>query len=364
MQCEGCGRRLPEPLPKFCPHCGRPGAQEPAGAPVAGDALQQAARAAGEAAKVAQGAAAQVAAGFVRTVNDPNLVGRIPGRSVSIAGLALMALAIILTWTKWFWGIGLWWSILMLLGGAVVAAQELRSGGLEPPWMASLPTQLFHPLIPPIFAALVTVHAFQLLRFGVVPLLWVGAALLLGYDQYRKAILAPNSFGQYFDFRLAWYGYRRYILLGALLCLASLFFIWGKSAGHFMGGYDLNYSSYKGGYEYNYNVTKYYYAGWELSGRSQGLVVFVETALLSLVAWSAFQGKGTVPSWFNQVAMGLAAFLSLWWLLHIELHLGQLLFLLGVAAIDFAVFMIYKGQHAGQFDADSVMQQVRSRRGK
>ena len=363
MQCQRCGQLLPEPLPRFCPQCGQATAEQPQ--PLQSrmpDAANQAARMAGDAAKAAQAAASQMAASFVRTMNDPNVVNQIPGRSVSLAGLALMAAAIALTLTPWFSGIGLYWSVLMLAGGFAVAVQELRAAGMEQTWMRSLPKQLNHPLIPPVFAAFVAVHAFQLFNIDIIALIWLGAAVLLCYDQYRKAILAPDSFGRYFDFRLAWYGYRRYILLGAALCLLSLFFTWSEQPTRFMGGWEYSYSSYKGGYESSYNPIKYTFWGWDLSGRSQGLAVFAESALLSLVAWSAFRGDGTVPRWFNYVAMGLAGFVTLWWLLHFELHFGPVLFLIGAAAIDFAVFQINRGEHAGQYDADAMLQRMRGGR--
>ncbi|HEX8699311.1 MAG TPA: hypothetical protein VF815_10780, partial [Myxococcaceae bacterium] len=203
-------------------------------------AAQTAAKVGSQAAQVAAQVGAQVGARFEQTVNDPKLLSRIPGRSVSIAGLGLMAVAILLSLLPMFYGIGLGWSLVMLLGGALTAFLELRAGGVKLPEV-KLPAVLLNPLIPPVFAALVALQAFQLLGLGLVPLLWLSAAVLLGYDQYRKAILAPDSFGRFLDFKQAWHGYRRYLVLGSGLCLLSLFFIWGQSSGYLMGGYDYNY---------------------------------------------------------------------------------------------------------------------------
>lgn len=355
MQCQHCGTQLSQPAPSFCPNCGTTTAAQPQGG--AAESAKQAAAAAKE-------TAAKVAGNIKAKLDDPNVLGRIPGRSVSIAGLAIMALAILISLLPWFGGdIGWFWTIIMLLGGALVAVQELRSGGVELPWASGLPPVLMHPVIPPVFAALAAVHAFQLFNFRIwpptsilVPWLWVAAAFLLCYDQYRKAILAPNSFGQYFDLRLTWYGYRRYILIGAAICLFALFFTWGKTASWWSGGY--SYSSYYGGYEYN--PFQYFWAGFEFTGRSQALVLWIEMALVALVVWSAYRGDGTVPTWFNYIAAGLAGFVTLWWLLHIRMHLGPWIFLLGLAAIDFAVVMINLGKHDGQFGPDQVVGQIKS----
>ena len=327
-------------------------------------AAQTAAKVGAQAARVAAQVGAQAGARFEQTVNDPQLLGRIPGRSVSIAGLGLMALAILLSLLPSFYGIGLGWSLVMLLGGALTAFLELRAGGVKLPEV-KLPTALLHPLIPPVFAALVAMHAFQLLALGLVPLLWLCAAVLLGYDQYRKAILAPESFGRFLDFKQAWHGYRRYLLLGAGLCLLSLFFIWGKSSGYVMGGYDYNYrynsNSGSYGYQYDYNMAKYSMPGFELSGRSQGGVIWAEAALLALVIVAAYRSESMQASRVSMVALGLAGWLGLWWLLHANLHLGGFLYLLGLLGIGFAAYKLWRGEEAGAWDAEHLWARVRKK---
>lgn len=327
-------------------------------------AAQTAAKVGAQAAQVAAQVGAQVGARFEQTVNDPQLLGRIPGRSVSIVGLGLMAVAILLSMLPMFYGIGLFWSLVMLVGGALTAVLELRSGGVALP-QVKLPTALQSPLIPPVFAALVAMQAFQLLGLGLVPLLWLLAAVLLGYDQYRKAILAPEGFGRFLDFKQTWHGYRRYVLLGSGLCLLSLFFIWGQSSGYLMGGYDYNYryNSNTGshGYQYDYNMAKYYMPGFEFSGRSQGGVLWAEAALLALVIVAAYRSEGAMSSRVRMVAVGLAGWLALWWLLHANLHLGGFLYLLGLLAILFAVYKLWRGEEAGAWDAAHLWARVRKK---
>ncbi|HEY3365641.1 MAG TPA: hypothetical protein VGK74_11350 [Symbiobacteriaceae bacterium] len=267
-------------------------------------------------------------------------VANIPGRSVSIVGLALMTVAVLLSVLPRFSGIGFSWSVIMLAGGALVAVHELRPGGPPP---GGLPA-LSHPLIPPVFALLAAVHAFQLLRLGLVPLLWAAAAVLLCSAQYRKAMLAPGRFRQFFDPVLAWYGYRRYLVVGAAVCLGSLFFTWGETLGYWTGSlaYDTN--------GFAWNPFTYYWPGYALSGRNQALALFVELCLVALVVWSAHRGNGPMPAWFNRLAAGMAGFLTLWWLVHIQANAGPWVFLPGLLLIDFAVVMIYRRQHAGPYD--------------
>jgi|GEM_PF-1558121 len=363
MHCQHCGKALPEGTHRFCPWCGQEQAA-PAPAPAPGPAgqpllspevQQQAAAAAAEAKKVA----ANVAQEVQRALNDPRFREAIPGRSLSLVGLAVMGMAILISALPWFSGIGLLWSVIMLAGGALVAVIELRNGGIQHGALDSIPANLLHPLLPPVFAFLVTVHAYLQFSLGVIPLLWAGAAGLLVYDQVQKAKLAPDSFGRYFDPRLAWYGYRKYIVVGVTICLLSLFMTWSASAGHYTGGFESRYSSYYDGYVSEYNFAKYYWPGWDISGRSMSFAFFDVAALLALVAWSAYRGNGTAPSWFNHLGAGLAGVAALFWVLHIGTYLGVLLFLLGLGLIGLALAMIYQGKQTGEYDLDHLMGKVR-----
>ncbi len=351
MNCQHCGKALPEGAHRFCPWCGKEQTFIPA------DAQQQMSHAAAEAKKMATTVAEEVG----RALNDPRLRGAIPGRSLSIAGLAVMGAAILLSVIplKWFPGVGLGWSIIMLLGGTLVAAIELRNTGVRVSGFEQIPANLMHPLLPPVFAGLVAVHAFLEFSLRITPILWVGAAVLLVYDQLQKAKQAPDSFGRYFDLRLAWYGYRKYILVGAALCLLSLFFTWSSQSSRWAGGFTSRYSSYYGGYVSDWDYLKYYYPGWELSGRAMGLSFFAVTALLSLVGWSAYRGNGTVPGWFNHLGAGLAGIAALFLLVNFEVKFGELIFVLGLGLIGLAISMIYQGKHTGEYDLDHLMGKVR-----
>lgn len=391
MECRYCGKALPESAKRFCPWCGKelapaepppvPAVAEPVSPPppptyqqappppsgfqplpppvgqqaapgqglFSPEARQQAAAAAGEVKKVA----GQVASGVQRALEDPNIREAIPGRSLSIAGLAIMATALLLSATPWFYGIGFTWSVIMLAGGALVAVMELRSAGVRVQGLEAIPASLLHPLLPPLFAGLAAIHAFLELSLGLVPLLWVVAAGLLVYDQYKKAMAAPDSVGHRFDLRQAWQGYRRYIVIGVAICLLSLFLTWSASAGHFSGGYESRYSSYYGGYVSDWNFTKYYWPGWDISGRSMSFVTFAVTALVALAGWAAF--RGSRPAWFNQLGLGLGGVALLFWLYHVGGHAGVLLYLVGMLPIGFALAMLAQGQESGPYDLEHLL---------
>lgn len=292
---------------------------------------------------------ARVSAEVDRRLGESELLGRVPGRSASLVGLGLMAFAIVLSMLPWFDGVGFFWSGVMLAGGAVVAVHELRAAGHPLPG-ARLPGRLSHPLVPPVFAGLVAVHAFHLLRFGIVPLLWLGAALLLCYDQYRKAVLSPEGFGRHFDLPHAWQGYRRWVMLGAGICLVSLFFTWGESSGWMGGGYDYNYryDSYNDGYSYRYeyNPAKYYYPGFEWSGRNQSFALFAEAALFGLLLWAAYRPAEAPSRRSARLALALAVFLTLWWVTNLDGTFGVLAFFVGIAAVDWGLWKLLHSREA------------------
>lgn len=365
MECRHCGKTLPESAKRFCPWCGQdltpaappinqqappppPGYQQ---APPPPPGYQQAAQVANEAKKVA----GQIADEFQKRLDDPTIREAIPGRSLSVAGLAAMAAAILLSATPWFYGIGLLWSIVMLAGGALVAIMELQGAGVRIQGTEAIPPSLFHSLLPPLFAGLVAIHAFLLLSIGIIPILWVAAAGLLVYDQYQKALRAPDSYGRFFDWRLVWQGYRRYLAIGVALCLLSLFFSWSATAGHWSGGYESRYSSSYGGYVSEYNVAKYYWPGWDISGRSMSFVTFAVAALVALVGWSAYRGGAAAPAWFKQAGLGLGGVLLLFWVVNLGSEIGVLIYLIGLLLIGFALAMLYQGKESGPYDMEHLL---------
>lgn len=300
-----------------------------------------------------------------RTLDGAEVLDRIPGRSVSLLGLAIMASAIVVSFLPSFSGVGPAWSAVMLAGGAAVAVDELRAAG-HPLTAVRLPRLLADPLFPPLFAALVGVHAFHQLRLGVVPLLWLAAALLLCWDQFRKTLLSPDGFGRFLDFAQAWRGYRRNVLLGAGLCLLSLFLTWGETSGWLGGGYDYNYRYQSDGeyaYQYDYNPAKYYYPGFEISGRNQSFALLAEAMLFALLVWTAYRAPEGGARRADRVALGLAGILALWGLANAEATGGVLLFLAGIAVVHHALWKLRRGEPGGAHDAAHLWARVRRRTG-
>lgn len=313
--------------------------------------------------------ATQAHGAFERTLTEAEVLDRIPGRSVTLAGLGFVAAALVVSLLPGYSGVGLAWSAVMLAAGAVVALGELRAAGHAVPGV-TLPKRLRHPLVAPSFAALVALHAFQLLTVGVVPLLWLGGAVLLCWDQYRKTMLAPDGFGRHFDLRQAWHGYRRNVTAGVGLCLASLFLTWGQSSGYWSGGYSYNYgyrydsssNGYGYGYAYDYQPMQHYWPGWEMSGRNQDFALFAVAALLGLVLLCALRRDGGEPAKaVRWTAMGLGASLGLFWMQASKDGLGSLLFLVGLGTVAFALTRLAAGHEEGRWDAAHVTAAARGR---
>lgn len=290
-------------------------------------------------------------------MNDPNFpqsstMSGAPARrsSRTLSGLAVMAVAVVLGLLPWFSGIGWAWSIVMLLGAAIVAGNEFRKAD-------GRQAKLLHPVAPALFAALVAAHAFQLFSLGVTPLLWLLAALMLWSDQSRAL---ADGHGRSLDFAQLRRGYRLYIGLGAAVCLLSLFSIWGRSEGWmsfgWMGGTQLvnRFNPITGSLDLQleYNPIMYpnnwYWPGFEFSGRSQRAVIWVEMALLGLVMWGALRRDAAAR--LNWCGPALAALVTLWWLPHCNGETGTRLFFVGLLAVDFAVWKLWRGQESGAFD--------------
>jgi hypothetical protein len=313
--------------------------------------------------------AARASDEFERAVENSALLDRVPGRSVTLVGVGLVTAAIALSMLPSFYGLGFGWSVVMLICAAAVALPELRSAGTDVP-AVPLPGVLRHPLVPPAYAALVAVHAFLMLRIGIVPLMWLAAAVLLGWDQYRRAARAPDGFVRHLDIRRAWHGYRRNVTVGVAVCLGSMFLTWGKSSGYWTGGlaytygyrYNAGSGSYDYGYDYDYQPMQYYWPGWELSGRNQSFALLAVCLLLGLVLWAAYRPREDARPAAPSTGLVAGALLSVFWLLGAKDGIGSLLFLLGLAAILHAAWQIRRGSETGHWDLEQVWARTGSRR--
>ena len=312
--------------------------------------------------------AGRASARVEQVVESTPLLDSVPGRSLTLVGAGLVAAAIALSLLPSFYGVGLLWSAVVLAGAAVVALGELRS--VRAPAAERL-SVLQHPMIAPGFAALVGLHAFLLMRVGVIPLLWVAAAVLLGYDQYRRAARAPDGFARRMDPRRAWHGYRRNLTAGAALCLVSMFFTWGRSSGYWTGGLSYNYGyrynsaagGYEYGYDYDYSPMQYYWPGWELSGRNQSFALLAVALLFGLLLWAAYRPAEEERTAAPAAPLAAGALLAVFWLLAPKDGIGSLLFLLGLATLAVGAHRIWRGDEAGRWDLEQLTGRLRRRGG-
>lgn len=276
-----------------------------------------------------------------------------------LGGLCALALAVVSGWWPGAAGVGPYWSLTLLTAGALVAVQELRVAGARiPSVLAALPDGLLHPLLGPVLTGAVSLHAVLRLDLSLVSALWLLAAGLLCRWQAREGRL-PALLRERFDLRLAWFGYRRYLALGATVCLLSLFFAWGQTPGTWFGGYDYRWDVAQGRADYVYNPAVSYTRGQRLPGRSQPLAFFAAAAVLGLVAWAAYPGEGTQPVRYHYVGAALALFLMVWWLPHAGRHFGPWLFFSGLCGILVGVVMVWRGEHEGRFDPAHLLQRRR-----
>ncbi len=192
--------------------------------------------------------AGQLGDAIAGVLDDPRLRSRLPGGSLSLLGLGLVGLAILLSVLPFVPGIGLPGSLVMLLGGALVAVnewrvitqpgvQELRTAEARalPAALENLPEETQHPGIARAYAALTCAHALLMLGFGPVSLLWLLAALVLGYEQGQRFFATSEE-----DFDYLYEGslrqrLNRWVVVGAAVCSFALLLPWARSNTPFFG---------------------------------------------------------------------------------------------------------------------------------
>jgi hypothetical protein len=300
-------------------------------------------KAAESAAKTSQRAAGHAAQAVKSVLEDPRLRDRIPGRSLALLGAGLVALAVLLSALPFFWGIGRAWSLVMLAGSVLVGARELHAAGRSLPEPVVRAARLAeHPLFLPVFTVLTFTHAFLSLSLGIVPLIWLLAAIVLGYDQRRALTAFVREQGKPSP---AEKRQGRWVLTGALLCAAALFFTWGYRGGYFLGGFqpyqvrDMQMDGFAREYttrtEWRFNMMTNYVPAYAASGRGRPLVSGVLLALGGLVVLTlGRQTRASLPPWVLPVLAGLV---TLWGLVGLASYFGPWLFLAGALVIDAAV---------------------------
>ncbi|QRK10129.1 hypothetical protein JQX13_08550 [Archangium violaceum] len=260
--------------------------------------------------------AGQVGEAFRSVLDDPRLRSLLPGGSLTLLGLGLVGLALLLSFLPFVMGIGLIATGVMLLAGALVAVNEWRiisqpelqvpgSAPLRrlPPSLENLPEDTQHPAIARLFALFTCAYAVLMLGFGPVSLVWMLAALMLGYDQGRMYFAdAPPE-----ELDMHPHGLRlhRWVVVGVVLCSFSLLLAWGRGTLHAPG----------------------------LSGAEQPLSVLTQSSLL-LLACSAVKHRGL--SALHPLALILmGVWLTLWFFLMMSPYaVGPWFYLPGLLVLD------------------------------
>ncbi|NMO19772.1 hypothetical protein HPC49_21070 [Pyxidicoccus fallax] len=338
MLCSHCGQPLPQAHGTACPHCGR---NVPSTNSVVEDAADTARRTADAAGRAVQS-----------LLEDPRLRERLPGGSLPLLGSGLVAAAVLLPMLPFLGGtIGLAWSTVMLAGSVLLGAREWRAAGRPlPPFLERAVSMAAHPAFLPLFTGLTLTFAFLTLSVGLVPLLWLTAAIVLGYVQWRVFQASPASAPELRPHPGA-ARFKRVVLVGTAVCAASLLFNWGSGVGSWFSlgsyGYEVNHvtevdatgrptghswNEWNYGWRPGFTMTPYVYG---TSGRSRTGAPLAVMALLALALVGALpRVRAVVPPLLPPILAGL---LTVWGLSGLSSRLGPWLFLVGVLAVDVAV---------------------------
>ncbi|RYX85766.1 hypothetical protein EON83_05350 [bacterium] len=259
---------------------------------------------------------------------------------------AWIIVAVVLNALPWFGGPGWIWSAL-LLG----AAAWIRTGKASQ-WQIVL------------WALVVCAHTLDNAYVGLGAIPWLIAAFY--------ALLAVWPL---FDFSKIKRGYAPYAVIGAFLCLFSLYWTWGRvpglSSSTFMGGLDLKMQVDANGNSYlgtDYNPTKYlmpiYYPGWDFSGRALNGSFTASLIALAILGWGLWRNEAKRYNTRLLPVVG-SVFLLMWSFVALaNIYVGPKLFFVGALGLGFYSLMALRGQQAGKFDAADVTARVKAEVGK
>ncbi len=273
--------------------------------------------------------------------DGPAWLAHVPGHSPSVAGVGLLVVGLVLSILPFFAGVGPFWSLVVFAGGWLVTAREMRAAGEQHPLVDWVPPALLHPAVPAAYAAVAAALAIRMLGIGLTPLLWLGGAGLLGYDQYRKVYVGAEGVGRFFEPRQLLRGMAPVALGGVALCLVALFLTWAPVGGTRYSGSgpvpagppqlrvvdaprpssDSVYSFFDASYD----------TGWDLS-----FSITLEMLLLAVLGFMALRPEIPRPEWTRFAPIGVVVLGIVWTLVNGGLTLGPLLFLTGLAAVGFA----------------------------
>jgi hypothetical protein len=271
--------------------------------------------------------------------DGPLWLAHVPGHSPSVLGVGLLGVALVLSLLPFFGGVGTLGSLAVFVGGWLVTARELRAAGVRHGLVDWVPDALLHPAVPAVYAVVTLGLAIRMLGFGITPLLWLGGAGLIGYDQYRKVYVGETGWGRLFEPRQLLRGTSPVALGGVVLCLASLFLTWtpgGSSSGPVPTPQGppglLVMDAPRPSEDVLYDLlAEAYDKGWD-----KPLAELVELLLLAVLILLALRPEVSRPGWVRFAPIAVVVVGLVWTLACGALLPGPLLFLAGLAAVGFA----------------------------
>jgi len=280
--------------------------------------------------------------------DGPAWLAHVPGHSPSVAGVGLLAVGLVLSILPFFAGVGPFWSLVVFAGGWLVVARELRAAGERHPLVDWVPPSLLRPVVPAVYAAVTVGLAIRMSGIGLTPLLWLGGAGLLAWDQYGKVYVGADGVGRYFEPRQLLRGMAPMALAGVALCLMALFLTWvpatptrSSSSGPVptnvppelrvvdppRASSDSVYSLFDDAYD----------KGWD-----QSLSVTLELLLLAVLGLMALRPEVPRPEWLRFAPLGVVGLGLVWTVVQGGLLLGPVLFVVGLATMAFgAMYQVF-----------------------
>ena len=287
------------------------------------------------------------------TAGAHELWSKVQQAGIAKVGLGLMAGSVI--FYPWYSQRGIWASgwmeilFMLALAGYLGYREFTRRDPLPQKFWWAAPAAA-------VYLALWSLTGMSL-KLG--SLLFIAGAGLLAFAILRPWygwLLAAGL-----NWRYALYGYRRVVLLGAVIAFAALFLTWSPklaSSGWWSGGYSYQYSSYAGEYVNTYDMFKYYNPGLYFASK-KGLnlagSVLAQAAMLACLLFAALAPQFAVPRWYRYIPLIAAGFGLALVLFHGTLYWGQAFFLVGIGLIGWGGYQLgVKGVAEGKFDLREV----------
>ncbi|MCY1079178.1 hypothetical protein [Archangium lansingense] len=356
MQCKECGEGARDETLRYCENCGAKMPPPPPPGTIRRTSTGVGALTTGRTRSTAAARAVAVPLQDEAEDTDPGLrnpaqpkappydgpvwLAHVPAHSPSMVGLGLLGVGLVLAILPFFAGVGPYWSLVVIIGGWLVAARELRDAGEKHALVDWVPDTLMRPVVPAVFSVVVAALAIRMLSIGLTPVLWLGGAALLGYDQYRKVFVGQNGWSRLFEPRTLLRGTAPVALGGVALCLLSLFLTWvptqgtGRSAGPVPQAPPelLVVDAPQPSEDFVYGLLQESYdKGWD-----QPLSVCMELLLLAVLGLMTLRPEVPTPNWLRFSPIGVVVLGLVWMLVNGGLLLGPVLFLVGLAATGFA----------------------------